>query len=91
VYGGVKSMITFLLIVLIVAVIFQREIKNLIAYGFFLLISLWLWDYAWWGKIIGGILIFGIFCDILKEPIESITNFIEKRINKNKERNNVDM
>ncbi|OME16715.1 hypothetical protein BSK47_19235 [Paenibacillus odorifer] len=41
-----------LIIILILAVLYSRSLKNIISFLFLGFVALFLWEFAWWGKII---------------------------------------
>lgn len=55
----VPVLLTFLLILLIIVILFKREIKAVISYGIIFILLYGAWQYGGWGKwiVIGFILI----------------------------------
>jgi len=42
----------FLFVLLLIVIIFRKEIKNIIVYGFLATLAFALWHVAWWGALL---------------------------------------
>lgn len=54
-----------LIIILILAILYSRSLKNIISFLFLGFVSLFLWEFAWWGKAIVILFVFGLFIAVV--------------------------
>lgn len=45
-------LLIFLVVLLIIVILFRKEIKNMIVYGILAVLAFGLWQVAWWGALI---------------------------------------
>ncbi|ERI10825.1 hypothetical protein [Aneurinibacillus aneurinilyticus] len=71
-----------LVIILILAVLFPKGIKNLISLALISIFALFLWEIAWWGKVIDVLIMISIVSAFIYGIVQAIKEGKEEQSNK---------